>query len=238
MGWRGQLGWWPTLPALPHPWTMGTMEKGGWCSCSSWAAQLVYSGWKSAQETKIDRTWVGNRWAHLPGCSCENKWAMQFLGLSVGGRGARWCLCWFLWRFMSLFCCRHGEDSDQRLEMRSFCDSSLWSSTPRKSLYGLRLVPTFVTHVVSSSSHDFRIQSHLFTCASHVCDCVFQVCVNNRWSILRSYDPHKSMCPKPSLSVPISYPTVWNKALHLLLLCIFSQENSDKAQHCRDFVLN
>lgn len=115
-------------------------------------------------------------------------------------------------------------------------DSSLWSS--RKSLHGLRFVPTDFTHGVSSSSHDFRIQSHLFTSDSHVCDRVFQAHVNNMWSLLRSYDPHKPMCPKPSLSVPIGYPIVWNEASHLLLLCIFSQQNSDKVQYPRDFKLN
>lgn len=134
-------------------------------------------------------------------------------------------------------CRRWARNRDEIL----FCgsqDSSLWSSTPRKSLHGLRFVPTDFTHGVSSSSHDFRIQSHLFTCDSHVCDRVFQAHVNNMWSILRSYDPHKPMCPKPSLSVPIGYPTVWNEVLYLLLLLIFSQQNSDKVHYCRDFVLN
>lgn len=113
------------------------------------------------------------------------------------------------------------------------CDLPL----PLKAYVVLRLVPTDFTHGVSSSSHDFRIQSHLFTCDSHVCDCVFQAHVNNMWSQLRSYDPHKPMCPKPSVSVPDGYPIVWNEALHLLLP-FFPHQNSDKVQYCRDFVLN
>lgn len=116
-GW-GKLGWCSALPALPHPWTMGTMEKGGGCSCSSWAAQLVWSRCKSAQETKMDKTWVGNRWAHLLAAvvrTVSNAISWSFC------RWERWCLCWFLWRFMSHFCCRHGADAEQGLEMRSFC---------------------------------------------------------------------------------------------------------------------
>lgn len=114
-------------------------------------------------------------------------------------------------------CCRRGVDAEQGTEMRPF---RLTAKTdhcclprPFKAYTVSRPVPTDFTHGVSSSSHEFRIQSHLFTCDSHVCDCVFQAHANNIWSILRSYDPHKPTCPKPSVSVPIGFLIVWNLIL-------------------------
>lgn len=138
-------------------------------------------------------------------------------------------------------CCRHGGDTEQGSEMWPFRVSAETLHrdlpVPWKTYMVLSLEPNDVTHGGSSSSHDFRIQSHLFTCDSHVYDHVFQAHVNNMWSILRSYDPHKPMCPKPSVAVPVGYPTLCGMK-HYLYFFPFSHQNSDEVQYCGDSVLN
>lgn len=85
---RGSCVWCSALPGLPHPQHRGHHgERGRNCSCSSWAARLVCGRCKRAQEAKIVKNQVGNRWVYLPGCIHENKRAVPLLSLSAGGRG-------------------------------------------------------------------------------------------------------------------------------------------------------